>query len=124
MLYIGIQAQETMLGVFAVKGKEKLVCACKDFTTGTKRLFDFCSIKNTVLDSDSNGSGTELSDIMDTIKNTTADGKLLVLSTLIENDVPYEESDNEVKATFKGNVALTIKFDSQNRITGIEGNLN
>lgn len=65
---LGIQAQETMLGVFAVKGKEKLVCACKDFTTGTRRLFDFCSIKNTVLDSDSNGSGTELSDIMDTIE--------------------------------------------------------
>ncbi len=64
---LGIRAQETMLGVFYVKGKEKLVCACKDFTAGGKRLFDFCSIKNTVLDSDSNGSGTELSDIMDTI---------------------------------------------------------
>ena len=34
---------------------------------GGKRLFDFCSIKNTVLDSSSNGTGTELSDIMDTI---------------------------------------------------------
>lgn len=64
---LGISAQETFLGTFTVKGKEKLVCACKDFTTGDKRLFDFCSIKNTVLDSDSNGSGTELSDIMDTI---------------------------------------------------------
>ena len=56
-----------MIGTFTVKGKEKLVCACKDFTAGGKRLFDFCSIKNTVLDSDSNGSGTELSDVMDTI---------------------------------------------------------
>lgn len=64
---LGIRAQETMLGIFTVKGKERLVCACKDFTAGGKRLFDFCSIKNTVLDSDSNGSGTELSDIMDTI---------------------------------------------------------
>lgn len=64
---LGITAQETMLGTFAVKGKEKIVCACKDFATGGKRLFDFCSIKNTVLDSDSNGSGTELADIMDTI---------------------------------------------------------
>ena len=64
---LGIRAQETMLGVFTVKGKEKLVCACKDFTVGGKRLFDFCSIKNTVLDSESNGSRTELSDIMDTI---------------------------------------------------------
>ena len=64
---LGIRAQETMLGTFTVKGKKKLVCACKDFTAGGKRLFDFCSIKNTVLDSDSNGSGTELADVMDTI---------------------------------------------------------
>lgn len=64
---LGIPAQETMLGTFTVKGKEKLVCACKDFTAGGKRLLDFCSIKNTVLDSDSNGSGTELADVMDTI---------------------------------------------------------
>ena len=64
---IGIPAQETMLGTYSVRGKDKLVCACKDFTVGGKRLFDFCSIKNTVLDSDSNGTGTELSDIMDAI---------------------------------------------------------
>jgi len=54
-----------MLGTYAVKGKEKLVCACKDFTAGGKRLLDFCAIKNTVLDSDSNGSGTELADVLD-----------------------------------------------------------
>ncbi|MBR7055624.1 MAG: HipA domain-containing protein [Oscillospiraceae bacterium] len=62
---LGIRAQETMLGTYAVKGKEKLVCACKDFTAGGKRLLDFCAIKNTVLDSDSNGSGTELADVLD-----------------------------------------------------------
>ena len=64
---LGIPAQETVLGTYTVKGKTKTVCACKDFSTGGKRLFDFCSIKNTILDSDSNGSGTELNDIMDTI---------------------------------------------------------
>lgn len=64
---LGIEAQETILGSYTVKGTEKIVCACKDFTSSTKRLFDFCSIKNTVLDSDSNGSGTELDDIMDAI---------------------------------------------------------
>lgn len=65
---LGIRAQETMLGQYTVKGKTKIICACKDFTAGQKRLFDFCSIKNTILDSDSNGSGTELSDIMETIE--------------------------------------------------------
>lgn len=64
---LGIRAQETMLGTYIVKGKEKTVCACKDFTVCGKRLFDFCSIKNTILDSDSNGSGTELVDILETI---------------------------------------------------------
>ena len=64
---LGIPAQETVLGTYTVKGKTKTVCACKDFSTGGKRLLDFCSIKNTILDSDSNGSGTELNDIMDTI---------------------------------------------------------
>ncbi len=64
---LGIRAQETIIGTFTVRGKIKTVCACMDFTSGGKRLFDFCSIKNTVLDSESNGSGTELYDIMDAI---------------------------------------------------------
>ena len=54
---IGINAQKTELVTFSIKGKTKVVCACKDFAPGSKRLFDFCSIKNTILDSDSNGSG-------------------------------------------------------------------
>lgn len=29
---LGIRAQETLLGTFKVKGKVKIVCACKDFT--------------------------------------------------------------------------------------------
>lgn len=65
---LGISAQETMLGTFEVKGKEKIVCACRDFTVNGKVLYDFCSIKNTVIDSEHNGSGTELSDILETIE--------------------------------------------------------
>lgn len=65
---IGIRAQETLLGTYEVSGKTKVVCACRDFTEKGYRLFDFCSIKNTILDSDSGGSGTELADIMDTIE--------------------------------------------------------
>lgn len=65
---LGVTAQETMLGTFDVAGKIKIVCACRDFTADGKQLFDFCSIKNTILDSDSNGSRTELSDILETIE--------------------------------------------------------
>ena len=56
---LGIKAQETMLGT---------VCACLDFTEDGKKFYDFCSIKNTVLESDSNGSGTELEDILEAIE--------------------------------------------------------
>ena len=77
---IGIPAQETILGTYKVKNKEKIVCACKDFVTKGKRLFDFCSIKNTVLDSESNGTGTELADIMDAIDKQTYVSPLLLRS--------------------------------------------
>jgi len=65
---LGIAAHETMLGIFWVNGKEKVVCACKDFTAGGKQLFDFCSIKNTVIDSEHGGTGTELDDLQETIE--------------------------------------------------------
>ena len=65
---IGINAQETILGTFRVLGKTKIVCACKDFTVGGKILYDFCSIKNTIIDSEHGGTGTELSDIMQSIE--------------------------------------------------------
>ncbi len=65
---IGINAQKTILGTYKIKDKEKIVCACKDFTADGSRFFDFCSIKNTILDSDSNGTGTELNDVLDAIE--------------------------------------------------------
>lgn len=66
---LGVTAHETLLGTYSVSGKEKLVCACKDFTSGGKQLLDFCSVKNTVIDSESvsNGTGTELADVLETI---------------------------------------------------------
>lgn len=64
---LGVPCQETVLGTFK-NGKTKVVCACKDFTRPGVRLYDFCSIKNTVIDSETGGTGTELSDILDTIE--------------------------------------------------------
>ena len=76
---LGIPAQQTLLGVFTVSGKEKVVCACGDFTADGKTLYDFCSIKNTVIDSEHGGSGTELSDILESIEKQqfVNPGKLL-----------------------------------------------
>jgi len=65
---LGVTAHDTILGTFDIGNKTKVVCACRDFTVGGKFLYDFCSIKNTVLDSESGGNGTELSDILETIE--------------------------------------------------------
>lgn len=65
---LGVKAQETLLGIYTVREKEKLVCACKDFTADGSVLYDFCSIKNTIIDSEHNGNGTELTDILETIE--------------------------------------------------------
>ena len=64
----GIPAQETLLGVFTKNGRERVVVACKDFTTDGSVLQDFASLKNTIIDSEHNGYGTELSDIMQAIE--------------------------------------------------------
>ena len=63
---LGIPAQETRLGTH-VNGRRKVVCACRDFTRPGLRFYDFCSIKNTVIDSDTGGHGTELDDVLTTI---------------------------------------------------------
>ena len=68
---LGIKAQETLLGTYTVNGKEKIVCACKDFTADGSVLYDFCSIKNTIIDSEHNGNGTELTDLLETIEKQT-----------------------------------------------------
>ena len=69
---IGINAQETILGIYKVSGKEKIVVACKDFTSPGIVLQDFASLKNQMVDSVHSGYGTELQDIIYTIENQSA----------------------------------------------------
>jgi len=69
---VGIRAQETLLGTFTKNGKEKIVVACRDFTTPETVLQDFASLKNTIIDSEHNGYGTEITDILQTIDEQQA----------------------------------------------------
>lgn len=69
---VGIHAQETLLGVYQKNGVEKIVVACKDFTSPGIVLQDFASLKNTVINSGHSGYGTELSDIMQAMEDQTA----------------------------------------------------
>lgn len=75
---LGVKAQETLLGTYEYHGKIRTVVACKDFTSPGVVIMDFASVKNQIIDSASNGYGTELSDILDTIeKQTAVDSKQL-----------------------------------------------
>jgi len=69
---VGIPVQKTLLGVYRKNGVEKIVVACKDFTSPGIVLQDFASLKNTVINSGHSGYGTELSDIMQAMEDQTA----------------------------------------------------
>lgn len=68
---IGIPVQKTLMGVYTVKGKKKIVVACGDFTEPGVSLQDFASLKNRMIDSERQSYGTELSDILQTIDEQT-----------------------------------------------------
>ena len=69
---VGIPVQETLLGTYSKNGREKIVVACKDFTSPGVVIQDFASLKNTIIDSEHNGYGTELSDILNAIREQQA----------------------------------------------------
>ena len=66
---LGFNVQETILGIYTINGKTKDVVACKDFTIPNKKFHSFASIKNTIIDSESNGFGTELNEVLETINS-------------------------------------------------------
>jgi len=57
---LGIDTQETVLGRY----KDKVTVACKDFEVDGFIFKDFAHLKNTIIDSEQNGYGTELNDIL------------------------------------------------------------
>lgn len=77
--HLEIPVQDVMLGSYTFdSGKEKIVVACKDFATNGLVLQDFGSLKNQIIDSERNGYGTELNDILATIdEQTVIDSKIL-----------------------------------------------
>lgn len=69
---VGIPVQETVIGTYTSNGREKIVVACKDLTSPGITLQDFVSLKNRIIDSERNGYGTELNDILSTIDEQTS----------------------------------------------------
>lgn len=61
---LGFEVQETILGTY----NDKIVVACKDFREQGYEFSDFASLKNSVIDINSNGYETELDDILQTFE--------------------------------------------------------
>lgn len=62
----GFETQNTILGEYEYKGKEKIVCACEDFTSDKKVLYEF---ENIALSTNPDKKiGTELNEIMEVIE--------------------------------------------------------
>ncbi len=58
---IGLNVQETILGKYKVEEEEKIVVACKDFTSGGNILKQFAELKNSQIETSKNGYGNRIS---------------------------------------------------------------
>lgn len=70
---IGMMAQNTLLGTYQINQKEinqkeKICVACEDFTRLGIVFQDFASLKNRMINSERNGYRTDLSEVLQTIK--------------------------------------------------------
>mgnify|MGYP003310831839 CR=1 FL=1 len=59
-----IPCQETVLGEYVHNDIKRICVLCKDFETNGFRFADFASLRNQVVDSNTNGHSTELDDIL------------------------------------------------------------
>lgn len=79
---IGFETQNTVLGKYIYNGKEKIVCACEDFTDGNHVLYEF---ENLALSANPDKKiQTELSDIMEVIEEIK---KLTQINLIISDDI-------------------------------------
>ncbi len=79
---IGFETQNTLLGTYTYSGKEKIVCACEDFTDGNHVLYEF---ENLALSANPDKKiETELSDIMEVIEETK---KLIPINLIIIDNI-------------------------------------
>ena len=71
---VGFKTQNTILGNYTYNGKDKIVCACEDFTDENNILYEFESLALST--NPDKKIGTEISDIMEVIEeNKMIDSK-------------------------------------------------
>lgn len=96
----GIKVQETILGKYIENDKEKIVVACKDFTTPKMELIEFTKLANSVTKTDQDFT-CSIEDIYSVIENSDITNKeeiinsfwdMFVVDTIIGN--PDRHLDN------------------------------
>lgn len=66
---LDLNVQETILGKYKINSTEKIVVACKDFTSNGTIFKQFAELKNSQIETSKNGYGTELNEVIETIEN-------------------------------------------------------
>ena len=65
---LGMKVQDTLLGTYNLNNTQKVVVACKDFTSNGTILKQFAELKNSQIETSKNGYGTELNEVIETIE--------------------------------------------------------
>lgn len=95
---VGFETQNTVLGTYVYNGKEKIVCACEDFTDENHVLYEFESL---VLSANPDKKiETELSDIMEVIEEIK---DLTQIKLIIHDDIKNKFWDMFIIDSLIGN---------------------
>ena len=114
----GIKTQNTILGKYEYKGKEKIVCACEDFTDDENVLYEF---ENLALSTNPDKKiETELNDIMEVIEESKMiDAEstkqnfwdMFIIDSLIGNTDRHNENWGFLLNKNTGNIEFSPIYD-------------
>ena len=108
----GFRAQNTLLGTYTYNGKEKIVCACEDFTDENHVLYEF---ENLALSANPDKKiETELSDIMEVIDSLEKISKLSIKDDIKKKFWDMFVVDSIIGNTYRHNGNWGILVDTQN----------
>lgn len=108
----GFKTQNTLLGTYTYNGKEKIVCACEDFTDENHVLYEF---ENLALSANPDKKiETELSDIMEVIDSLEKISKLSIKDDIKKKFWDMFVVDSIIGNTDRHNGNWGILVDTQN----------
>ena len=108
----GYKTQNTLLGTYTYNGKEKIVCACEDFTDENHVLYEF---ENLALSANPDKKiEMELSDIMEVIDSLEKISKLSIKDDVKKKFWDMFVVDSIIGNTYRHNGNWGILVDTQN----------